>query len=493
MIDILRGVRSAALGNARDVFVYTPPGYDPAAGPYPVVYLHDGQHVFAGAGLDPSWRLDETLDELIGGRALPPLVAVGVSNAGDERGAEYSHIAPYPRDPRGLFRGELYERFLIEELMPLIRSRYAVTGSAEGTAVMGSSMGGLVSYHLAFRRPDVFGLAAILSPFLVFVDPETLAETPVYRRFTERGPGRVWIDIGGMEGLITVHHARELADRLVELGYAPDAELRYRHEPGAPHHESAWRTRAASALLHLFGAEGPPVELTAASETLTAGVGEVIDVAPVAVRADGCAYSALSAEMTWQPADRLGPAGTALLAATGPGTADVTATVGALTARQTITVVDGGPTATLDVTVLTPPGTPDGDTVYFSGLVTTRVAPGVHHGRWRLPRGLGLNGTVGRGWRCDGLDGAGLPIREPLRHDADRRLTVKVEGWSDPERDDPHRGSSLTGGSEQDDPRRSPAPADASERHGPRRNPAPADGPDASGPDPETDTPRSGS
>ncbi|MER5321908.1 alpha/beta hydrolase-fold protein [Streptosporangium roseum] len=478
MIDILRGVRSAALGNSRDVFVYSPPGYDPAAGPYPVVYLHDGQHVFAGAGLEPSWRLDETLDELISGGALPPLVAVGVSNAGDERGAEYSHAVPYPRDPRGLSKGELYERFLIEELMPLIRSRYAVTGSAGSTAVMGSSMGGLVSYHLAFRRPDVFGLAAILSPFLVFVDPETLAETPVYRRFTERGPGRVWVDIGGMEGLITVRHARELAAQLVGLGYAPDTELRYRHEPDAPHHESAWQARAASALLHLFGAEGPPVEFTAAPEALMAGVGEAIDVAPVAVRADGCVYSALSAQVAWHPEHRLKHAGTALLTATDPGTAEVTATVGALTARRMITVVDGGPTATLDVTVVTPPGTPEGDTVYFSGLVTTRVAPGVHHGRWRLPRGLGLNGTVGRGWRCDGLDADGLPIRGPLRHDADRSLSVRVEGWSDPERDDPHKGSD---------------PADDPERDGPHRGSDPADGPGMPGPGSQTDTPHSGS
>lgn len=447
MIDILHGVRSAALGNARDVFVYLPPGYDPAAGPYPVVYLQDGQHVFAGAGLEPSWRLDETLDALIAAGALPPLVAVAVSNAGDERGAEYSHVAPYPRDPRGRFAGELYERFLVEELMPLIRSRYAVTGEAGRTAVMGSSMGGLVSYHLAFRRPEVFGLAAIMSPFLVFVDPETLAETAVYRRFAERGPRRVWLDIGGMEGLITAHHARELAEQLVGLGYAPDRELRYRHEPRAPHHESAWQVRAASALLHLFGAEGPPVELRAEAAEVVA-VGQVVDVAPLAVRADGCAYSALSASLTWSPEPLLKLSGTALLIPAAPGTAQVSATVGDLTVQREITVVAGEPTATLDVTVVTPPGTPDGDTVYFSGLVTTQVAPGVHHGVWRLPRGLGLNGSVGRGWRCDGLDAGGLPVREPIRHDRDRRLVVNVHGWSDPDaQHDPHKGDTPRSGS----------------------------------------------
>ncbi|GGT30337.1 alpha/beta hydrolase [Nonomuraea spiralis] len=446
MIDILRGVHSAALGNARDVFVYLPPGYDPADGPYPVVYLHDGQHVFAAAGLEPSWRLDETLDTLITAGTLPPLVAVGVSNAGDARGAEYSHVAPYPRDPHGRLAGRSYEDFLIDELMPLIRSRYAVTGAAERTAVMGSSMGGLVSYHLAFRRPEVFGLAAIMSPFLVFVDPQTLEETPVYRRFTERGPRRVWLDIGGMEGLITVHHARELAEQLIGLGYRPDAELRYRHDPAAPHHESAWATRAASALLHLFGTEGPPVELAAFApddgDAEVAAVGQAVDVAPLALRADGCAYSALDVGLSWDPEPLLEPTGAALLTPTAPGLARVRATTGGLTVERELSVVDGEPTATLDVTVITPAGTPEGDTVYFSGLVTTRIAPGMHHGVWRLPRGLGLNGSVGRGWRCDGLNSDGLPVGEPLRHDRDRRLVVHVCGWSDPAaQHDPHQGT----------------------------------------------------
>ncbi|MFI6318144.1 alpha/beta hydrolase [Nonomuraea sp. NPDC050556] len=434
MIDVLSGVRSEHLGNTRDVFVYTPQPL--TAGPYPVVYLQDGQHVFAGAGLEPSWRLDETLDRLIADGVLPPLVAVGVSNAGDERGAEYSHVAPYPRDPRGRFVGELYERFLVEELMPLVRERYPTTDDPALTAVMGSSMGGLVSYHLAFRRPDVFGLAAVMSPFLVFVDPETLEETPVHRHFSRKGPGRVWVDIGGMEGLITAHHARALVDELLALGYTPDDELRYRHDPGAPHHESAWQERAASALLHLFGTEGPAVRRADGQTDTTVAVGQTVDLAPAVVRADGCTYSALSADLSWAPEHLLKPAGAARATALTPGTAQVTATIGqVLEVGDThVTVEAGDPTATLDVTVVTAPDI--SDTVYFSGLVTTRQAPGIHHGTWNLPRGLGLNGTVGRGWRCDGLDADGQPIRNPFRHDRDRRLVVRVDAWTDP-----HSGS----------------------------------------------------
>ncbi|WP_214321288.1 alpha/beta hydrolase [Nonomuraea sediminis] len=440
MIDILSGIRSEALGNTRDVFVYLPPGHDAAAGPYPVLVLHDGQHVFAGAGLEPSWRLDETLDDLIGRGLLPPLVAVGVSNAGDQRGAEYSHEVAYPRDPGAEPRGPLYERFLVEELLPLVRGRYAVTDDPAATAVMGSSMGGLVSYHLAFRRPDVFGLAAIMSPFLTYVDPVSLEETSVHRRFEARGPRRIWLDIGGMEGLIMVRPVRELAERLLGLGYAPDDELRYRHEPSAPHHEDAWARRAPSALLHLFGTAGPPIRLTG-SDSRTA-VGQVADVAPVGERADGCEYSVLSASVTWRPAEALEPAGHALLTGAAPGTAQVVASAAGLSAASQVTVVAGTPDAVLDVTVVVPADPrEDGHPVYFSGLATTEVAPGIHHGAWRLPLGIGLNGTIGRGWRRDGLDTAGRLIREPLRHDGDRRVWVRVEGWTDPSQNDPHKGA----------------------------------------------------
>ncbi|MBB5079418.1 alpha/beta hydrolase [Nonomuraea endophytica] len=439
MIETLTGVRSRALGNSRDVFVYLPPGHDPAAGPYPVVILQDGQHVFAAAGLSPSWRVDETLDDLIGRGLLPPLVAVGVSNAGDQRGNEYSHVAPYPRDPNGVRKGELYEEFLVEELLPELRERYAVTADPAATAVMGSSMGGLVSYHLAFRRPEVFGLVAALSPFLVFVDPRTLEETPVYRRFDARGPRRVWLDIGGMEGLIMVRPVRELAEHLLDLGYAPDDELRYLHEPSAPHHEDAWAARAGSALLHLFGTAGPPVLLSGTGgETAT---GQDLDVAPIAERADGCVYSALGARVTWQPAGPLKSVGHALLEGVEAGAAQVVARTGELEVSERVTVVDGAADALLDVTVVVPLDTPGDSPVYFSGLVTTKVAPGVHHGVWRLPRGVGLNGAVGRGWRCDGLDTDGFPIRTPLRHDADRRVWVRVASWSDPAQNDPHAGS----------------------------------------------------
>lgn len=296
-------------------------------------------------------------------------------------------------------------------------------------------MGALVSYHLAFRRPDVFGLAGVLSPFLVFVDPVTLDETPVHRRQSTRGPARIWIDIGGMEGLITVRHTRDLVEHLVtDLGYAPDREVRFREDPWAPHHESAWAERIGSALLHLFGdADSPLVDLRLPERVVLATGQEQASVAPVGTRADGCVYSVLGAETTWTPAELLRPLGPARVAPSRPGVVELTAVAQGHTAHGEVEVVEGDADALLEV-ILTTSDLPPEETVYFSGLVTTRVAAGTYHGGWRLPRGVGLNGAVGRGRRCDGLHEDGTAIRDPFHHDGDRHIRLHVPAWSDPRR-----------------------------------------------------------
>ncbi|MEV7925631.1 ABC transporter permease subunit [Kitasatospora sp. NPDC088779] len=151
---------------------------------------------------------------------------------------------------------------------------------------------GLIPELIAVGVPN-----AVLSPFLTHVDPADLGEKVVHERYRRRGPRRLWLDIGGREGLIMARPARELAVQLLdEAGYTSGADLLYYEDPAAPHHEDAWRPRSRHALLHLFGAPSPVVSLSAA-ERLRLAPGETWSaVNPVAVRADGVRYTALEAE-----------------------------------------------------------------------------------------------------------------------------------------------------------------------------------------------------
>ena len=157
------GFDSAVLRNARDITVYLPPDYGDERRRFPVLYLQDGQNLF-----DPrtsfggtAWHVDETAQSLIRTGEIEPLIIVGVNNTGHNRVNEYTPTRGR-REAGG--QASLYGRFLIEELKPFIDSEYDTLRGREWTGIGGSSLGGLVSLHLGFQRPDVFGRVAALSP-----------------------------------------------------------------------------------------------------------------------------------------------------------------------------------------------------------------------------------------------------------------------------------------------------------------------------------------
>src|SRR5204862_137756 len=57
---------------------------------------------------------------------------------------------------------EDYGRFLVETLKPLVGAKYRTLSGPTDTAVMGSSLGGVVSFYLGWQWPDVFGKVACL-------------------------------------------------------------------------------------------------------------------------------------------------------------------------------------------------------------------------------------------------------------------------------------------------------------------------------------------
>ena len=90
---------SRIFGNDRFLRVWLPPGYDDAqnaARQFPVLYLNDGQNLFEPAtsfnGVE--WQVDETADRLIRERVIPPLIIVGIDNAGQDR-APRIHATPF--------------------------------------------------------------------------------------------------------------------------------------------------------------------------------------------------------------------------------------------------------------------------------------------------------------------------------------------------------------------------------------------------------------
>ena len=144
---------SQAAGGSYRVRVYFPPGYEEnTLKRYPVVYMHDGNNLFfpEEAFMGSEWRVDETMDRLDSMNIIDKVIAVGI----------------YPRDRMNEYTKpgyEAYGRFVADELKGEVDSKLRTLPAPDRTAVMGSSLGGVVSLYLAWQRPDAFGKAACLS------------------------------------------------------------------------------------------------------------------------------------------------------------------------------------------------------------------------------------------------------------------------------------------------------------------------------------------
>jgi enterochelin esterase-like enzyme len=244
---------SRILGNRRDLVVYLPPGYDAQLERrFPVLYLQDGQNLFDG---DTSyihgmyWRVGQTADELICSAKVEPLVIVGIYNAGKFRVREYT---PTRAPKLGGGGANRYGKFLLEELMPFVRSAYRVELAPERTGIGGSSLGGLLSLYLGLKMPGVFGKIAALSPS-VWWHQRVMYRLAAKAKVDSRP--RIWLDIGSREGPRIVEDVEKFRDLLMKKGWRLDHDLHYEKIEGGEHNEAAWAQRVGPFLEFLFPAK----------------------------------------------------------------------------------------------------------------------------------------------------------------------------------------------------------------------------------------------
>jgi predicted alpha/beta superfamily hydrolase len=252
-LDHIRGFHSEVLGNDRDITIYLPPGYnDGDDRRYPVLYMHDGQNLFEPERAfipGQHWRLAESADETIGRRTAQPMIIAGIDNTGSSRIDEYTPTHDAARYGGG--KAGDYGVMLIEELKPVIDAQYRTLRDVSNTALGGSSLGGLATLHLGLTHSDVFGNLAVMSPSVWWDKRAILADLD---RFNAQRRPRIWLDMGGREGLDGLTDARVLRDRLRMRGWRDEADFHYFEDRRADHCERAWARRTPAVLEFLFPA-----------------------------------------------------------------------------------------------------------------------------------------------------------------------------------------------------------------------------------------------
>lgn len=272
---------------AHAVDVWLPPGYSERRR-YAVLYMHDGQMLFDADQTwnKQAWRADQTASRLMAEGKVRPFIIVAVHNGGSNRHSEYFPQKPFESLPAAeqnavmlarrtaqtaLFSAPIasdaYLRFLTQELKPFIDRRYAVNTGPADTVILGSSMGGLISWYALAEYPQVFGAAGAMSthwPGLMPTTPDYVADSnPVpdafFRYMAEHLPDpethRLYFDYGTatLDANYPVLQAR--ADAVLQArGYGPKHWQTVRFE-GAEHSEAAWADRFSIPLQFLLAPE----------------------------------------------------------------------------------------------------------------------------------------------------------------------------------------------------------------------------------------------
>ncbi len=149
------------LKTTKKIWVYLPKNYTTSDKKYPVIYMHDGQNLFdAATSYAGEWNIDETLDSI-----AAQVIVIGIEHGGDKRMEE---LTPFKNEKYGGGNANNYLDFIVATLKPYVDKTYRTKPNAHNTALIGSSLGGLVSFYGALKYPYVFGKVGCFSPSFWF-------------------------------------------------------------------------------------------------------------------------------------------------------------------------------------------------------------------------------------------------------------------------------------------------------------------------------------
>lgn len=221
---------SEALGAARRVHLYLPPGYD-STRTYPVIYMADGESLPDYAG---------GIDYLITEGCVPPLLMVGVEsapyqNSQNVRGEEY--VAG--RNPH---RFAQHERFFTQEVREWAEANYGASSHREERVIFGVSNGGLFAVEMTLGHPDLYG---IVFPFSAGTSQDF--EKPVIDTDSLQLPLLVYSTAGSLDPNFD-QATRDLTQDFAAAG----AEVVFSGRV-AGHNDALWRVEFVNAVLWAFG------------------------------------------------------------------------------------------------------------------------------------------------------------------------------------------------------------------------------------------------
>lgn len=269
--------------DAKDVYIWLPESYNQNK-QYAVLYMHDAQMLFDAKTTwnKQEWQVDEVASKLIHQNKVEPFIVVASTN-GDFRGKgkrmnEYFPSKPFFKLPKkqqqsvlnqrrengeklfvGGIESDNYLKFLVKELKPYIDRTFSVKADLANTAIMGSSMGGLISLYAISEYPNIFGAAACISthwPGALPIENNPLPQV-IFEYMRTHLPSseshKIYFALG-TETLDKHYPPLQIeADKIMrEKGYS-HKNWQTNLFKGDAHDEVSWAKRLPNAMIFLFG------------------------------------------------------------------------------------------------------------------------------------------------------------------------------------------------------------------------------------------------
>ncbi|NLU95347.1 alpha/beta hydrolase-fold protein [Chitinophaga sp. Ak27] len=229
---------SKVTGSWRQLYIYTPPGYDESIGrKYPVLYILHG-----GGENETGWarqgKADLIMDNLIASKkAEPMLIVMPDANVGG---------MAFDEAPLKTFESELKE-----VIIPLVEKQFHVETDASKRALAGLSMGGIHTLYTGIKNTELFSYLGVFSSGWLQPRQSSIAEAQY--DFMKANATTInnhlkvlWISMGGKED-IAFKNCQLMLAKLDEL------KIRYAYSeyPGG-HTWPVWRNNLFNFAQQLF-------------------------------------------------------------------------------------------------------------------------------------------------------------------------------------------------------------------------------------------------
>lgn len=235
------------LNSTRRIWLYLPPDYYTSTKTYPVLYMQDGQNLFDNAtSFAGEWQVDETLNSLFNAGDYGAIV-VGIDNGGGARLDEYSPWLNTQYNEGG--EGGDYMLFLSETLKPYIDANFRTKPEAPYNALIGSSMGALISVYGACTFANQFEKVGVFSPAFWFAGDNL--NDYIVNNVSGIENLRLYFVCGQNESSTMVPNMNTVKSNLISKGVATSNTMTL-VDPAGTHSESFWRAKFGAAYQWLF-------------------------------------------------------------------------------------------------------------------------------------------------------------------------------------------------------------------------------------------------